>query len=206
MSFQIPSRRDIPSDGSDHRVGVAQDAYPVQLTLVAVPRLSPAAFLEGKITYGGEQTLLPGTAQLYRDGDFVGTTELEAKAPGESFDLGFGQDDQIRVERKAVKDEEGKAGGIFDMDKGERRYHWVTTVANYHGGTRLVEVREQLPHSRQEKIEVTAGDFKPKSDPEDGNKPGLKVWKMVLGPKEKTTIDFAYSVKFPAGSQISGLE
>lgn len=206
MSFNIPTRRDIPSDGSDHRVGVAQDFHPVQLTLVAVPRLSPAAYLEAKITYGGEQTLLPGTAQLYRDGDFVGTTELEAKAPGESFDLGFGQDDQIHVERKAVKNEEGNAGGIFDLNQGEKRYRWVTTIANYHTGTRVVEVREQLPHSRQEKIEVSDGEFKPKPDPEDAGKPGLKVWKLALGPKEKTEIDFAYSVKFPAGSQVSGLE
>jgi len=206
MSFKIPARRDIPSDGSDHRVGITQDNHDVTLTLVAVPRLSEAAYLEAKITYGGDQALLPGSAQLYRDGDFVGTTELEAKAPGETFDLGFGQDDQIHVERKAMKDEEGKAGGIFDIDKGERRYRWVTTIANYHVGTRVIEVREQMPHSRQEKIEVSEGDFKPKPAAEDLSKPGLKVWKMVLGPKEKTKIDFAYSVKFPEGSQVSGLE
>ena len=206
MSFNIPTKRDIPSDGTDHRVGIAQNNHPVKLTLVAVPRLSEAAYLEAKVTYGGEQTLLPGTAQLYRDGDFVGTTEIEAKAPGESFDLGFGQDDQIHVERKAMKDEEGKSGGIFDINKGERRYRWVTTIANYHVGTRTIEVREQMPHSRQEKIEVSEGEFKPKLVAEDASKPGLKIWKMVLGPKEKTKIDFAYNVKFPEGTQVSGLE
>jgi uncharacterized protein (TIGR02231 family) len=206
MSFQILTRRDIPSDGSDHRVGVAQNSHPVKLTLVAVPRLSQAAYLEAKVTYGGDQTLLAGTAQLFRDGDFVGTTDLEAKAPGESFDLGFGQDDQIHVERKAMKDEEGKAGGIFDINKGERRYRWVTTIANYHVGAREVEVREQLPRSRQQNIEVSAGELKPAPALEDKDKPGLTVWKLVLGPKEKTKVDFAYNVKFPAGTQVSGLE
>lgn len=206
MSFNIPTRRDIPSDGSDHRVGVSQKSHPVEINLVSVPRLSQAAYLEAKIIYDGEQTLLPGLVQLFRDGDYVGTTGLEAKAPGESFDLGFGQDDQIHVERKAMKNEEGDARGLFDVNKGERRYHWVTTIANYHTGARSVEVREQLPRSRQEKIEVSAGDMKPKPAVEDAGKPGLTVWKLVLGPKEKTKVDFAYNVKFPSGTQVVGLE
>ena len=206
MSFSIPSLKDIPSDGSDHLVGVAQNSHPVKLTLVAVPRLSQAAYLEAKVTYGGEQTLLAGEAQLFRDGDFVGTTDLEAKAPGETFDLGFGQDDQIHVERKAMKDEEGDGKGIFDINKGEHRYRWVTTIANYHVGTREVEVREQLPRSRQQNIEVTAGELKPKPAQENPDKPGLLTWNLVLGPKEKTKVDFAYNVKYPGGVQVSGLE
>lgn len=206
MTFSVPSRRDIPSDGSDHRVGISQDPYPVELKLVAVPRLSQAAYIEAKVTYNGEQTLLPGLAQLYRDGDFVGTTGLEAKAPGEAFTLGFGQDDQVHVERKAMKLEEGDAKGIFDFNKGERRYRWITTVANYHEGTREVEVREQLPRSRQQNIEVKAGEMKPKPAEADPEKPGLTVWKLALSPKEKAKVDFAYQVKYPAGTQVTGLE
>jgi len=206
MSFSIPTRQDIPSDGSEQRVGITQNTYPVKLNLVAVPRLSEAAYLETKITYEGEQELLAGTAQLFRDGDFVGTTDLEAKAPGESFDLGFGQDDQIHVERKAMKDEEGTGQGIFDVNKGEHRYRWVTTIANYHIGTREVEIREQLPRSRQQNIEVTAGELKPKPALDNPDKPGLVTWKLVLGPKEKTKVDFAYRVKYPAGTQVIGLE
>src|SRR5258708_37070953 len=107
MSFSIPTRKDIPSDGSDHRVGVAQNSHPVQLTLVTVPRLSQAAYLEAKVTYGGEQTLLAGETQLFPDGGFMGTTDLEAKAPGGAFDLGFGQEEQRHVGRKAVKEDKG---------------------------------------------------------------------------------------------------
>jgi uncharacterized protein (TIGR02231 family) len=206
MSFAVPSRRDIPSDGSDHRVAVSQDPYPVELKLVAVPRLSQAAYIEAKVTYNGEQTLLPGLVQLYRDGDFVGTTGLEAKAPGEAFTLGFGQDDQIHIERKAMKLEEGDAQGIFDFNKGERRYRWVTVVANYHEGKREVEVREQLPRSRQQNIEVKAGEMKPKPSAEDPEKPGLTVWKLALAPKEKAKVDFVYQVKYPTGTQVAGLE
>lgn len=206
VSYKVTTRRDVPSDGSDHRVGVSQAVYPVKLTLVAVPRLSEAAYLEAKVTYTGEQTLLPGVVQLYRDGDFVGTTGLEAKAPGESFDLGFGQDDQIRITRKAMKYETGDAEGIFDINKGERRYRWVTTIANYHIGSREVEIREQLPKSRQQNIEVALGNVLPKAAAEDPAKPGLVTWDLTLGPKQKTQVDFSYRVKYPEGTQVTGLE
>jgi uncharacterized protein (TIGR02231 family) len=204
MSFSIPVQRDIPSDGTDHRVGVAQDSQAVDLTLVAVPRLAQAAFLEAKISYEGEQSLLPGQAQLFRDGDFVGTTQLEAKAPGESFDLGFGQDEAIRVERKMVEEKSGDAG--FLSNQGEKRYHWVTTVSNFHEVARLVEVREQMPRSLQKEITVEALGISPKPQPEDPDKPGLICWKLELKPKDETRLDFAYKVDFPADSQVSGLE
>ncbi len=204
MSFSIPTHKDIPSDGSDHRVEIAENSHPVALTLVAVPRLSQAAYLEAKITYGGEQSLLPGQAQLFRDGDFVGTTYLEAKAPGEAFDLGFGQDDQIRVERKMVNETTGQAGFLFT--KGERKYDWVTTLVNYHSGVRTVEVREQLPRSHQKQITVEKDNISPKPQPENPDKPGLVCWKLELTPKEKTKLTFAYHVNFPEDMQISGLE
>src|SRR5258708_22265929 len=171
MSFSIPVRRDIPSDGSDHRVGIAETNHRVDLTRVAVPRLSQAAYLQAHITYGGEQALLPGPVQLFRDGDFVGNDNLTAKAPGESFDLGFGQDDRIHVERKMVGETKGKSGFLFT--KGERKYHWVTTLVNYHEGSRTVEVREQLPRSRQKDITVETTEISPKPIPADPVKPGL---------------------------------
>ncbi len=206
MTFVLPVSRDIPSDGTDHRVGIAQTSHPVDLTLVVVPRLSQAAYLEAKVTYGGEQGLLPGQAQLFRDGDFVGSTYLKAKAPGESFDLGFGQDDQVQVERKLLKNQQGEAGGLFDVDKGERLYQWVTTLANYHSGERTLEVREQLPRSREKDITVNGMDMSPKPLAEDADKPGLVQWKLTLKPKEKTKLTFAYQVKFPSGTQVTGLE
>ena len=172
--------------------------------LVVVPRLSQAAYLQAHITYGGEQVLLPGQVQLFRDGDFVGTTYLQAKAPSEVFDLGFGQDDGIRVERKIV-DEKSWNGGFFSTN-GERKYRWVTTLTSFHAGIRTVEVREQLPRSKQNDIKVETVEVLPKPQAEDKDKPGLLCWRLDLKPKEKTKVTFGYKVDFPQGGQVSGLE
>jgi len=206
MNFAIPVRRDIPSDGTDHRVGIAQNSQTVDLSLVAVPRLSQAAYLEAHVTYSGQQNLLGGSAQLFRNGDFVGTTDLDSKAPGETFDLGFGQDEEVHVERKMATNQEGAAGGIFDAHKGERQYRWITTVTNFHADTRTIQVREQLPRSRQKDITVEAAQLLPKPLDEDTDKPGLERWNLVLGPKEKGKITFGYHVKYPDNVRVTGLE
>ena len=206
MSFSIPTRRDIPSDGADHRVGIAQNTQPVDLHLVAVPRFSQAAYLQAHVTYSGEQALLPGPVQLFRDGVFVGATRLQARAPGEAFDLGFGQDDSIRVERKLVKNQSGESQGVFDIRKGERRYQWVTTITNYHPMAMAVEIREQLPRSRQKDITVDQTDASPKPQDPDKDKPGLVCWKLDLSPRQKAKLTFGYAVKFPDNAQVTGLE
>jgi uncharacterized protein (TIGR02231 family) len=206
MDFSIPVRRDIPSDGTDHRVAIAQNFQTVDLNLVAVPRLSQAAYLEAHVTYGGEQALLPGDAQLFRNGDFVGTTQLASRSPGETFDLGFGQDEQVRVERRMEKNQEGAAGGFGDVNKGERQYRWVTTVANYHSGPQTIQVREQLPRSRQKDISVEQTQVSPKPLDEDTDKPGLLRWNLSLAPKEKAKITFGYKVKYPDNVRVTGLE
>jgi uncharacterized protein (TIGR02231 family) len=206
MNFSIPVGRDVPSDGTEHRVAIAQNSQTVDLNLVAVPRLSQAAYLEAHVTYGGEQALLSGDAQLFRNGDFVGTTNLEPKSPGETFDLGFGQDEEVRVERKMAKNQEGGSGDLFDTNKGERQYRWVTTVTNYHSGPQTIQVREQLPRSRQKDITVEQTQVQPKPLDEDVDQPGLERWNLVLGPKEKGKITFGYKVKYPDDVRVTGLE
>ena len=206
MNSSIPVGRDVPSDGTEHRVAIAQNSQTVDLNLVAVPRLSQAAYLEAHVTYGGEQALLSGDAQLFRNGDFVGTTNLEPKSPGETFDLGFGQDEEVRVERKMAKNQEGGSGDLFDTNKGERQYRWVTTVTNYHSGPQTIQVREQLPRSRQKDITVEQTQVQPKPLDEDMDQPGLERWNLVLGPKEKGKITFGYKVKYPDDVRVTGLE
>lgn len=197
VNYSIKIPKDILSDGSDHRVGVTQDPHPVTLTLVTVPRLSTSTFLEAAVTYGGEQILLPGRAELFRDGELVGNTQLKARAPGEVFDLGFGSDDLVRVERKR---------GDEKSSPGDRRYRWLTTVSNFHPDVRVIEVREQLPRTQQREIRVDVTEASPDPQPEDTTKPGLYRWRMEIKPKEKATVTFAYRVRYPENIQLTGME
>lgn len=202
--FSVARRQDIPSDGAGHRVALASTRHPAELALVVVPRLSPAGFIEARIRYQGGQPLLPGPAQLFRDLDLAGQAHLGLVAPGEELTLGFGQDERIKAERVRQAQKGGEAGWLGSRDR--QRYEFRLKVANYHQGPRSVEVREQLPRSRQDAIKVTALQLDPKPLPEDKAKPGLQVWRLDLGPGESRELKLAYEVRWPEGRRVTGLE
>jgi uncharacterized protein (TIGR02231 family) len=200
--FTVGHRQDIPSDNQAHRVAISSGTHPAELSLVVVPRLSPAGYIEAKIQYKGEQPLLAGPVQLFRDSDLAGQAYLSYTAPGETLTLGFGQDERIKAER--VRQKQSSGGGWTGKD--HVQYAWAIKVSNFHQGPRTVEVREQLPRSRQDAIKVTALQVEPKAEPEDPAKPGLLTWKLDLKAGQSQTLKLGYEVKWPEDKRVTGLE
>lgn len=97
-------------------------------------------------------------------------------------------------------------GSGFLGRKGKREYRWATSVQNFHRGPRTIEIREQLPRSKQKDIVVTSMEFDPKPLAEDPNQPKLVRWRLRLPSKEKARILFSYRVKYPDDVRVSGLE
>jgi hypothetical protein len=77
---------------------------------------------------------------------------------------------------------------------------------NFHSTARKIELREQLPRSRQKEIEVEALELSPKPLPEDPSQPGLQRWLLELKPKQEQTLVFRYEVKFPDSKPVQGME
>jgi uncharacterized protein (TIGR02231 family) len=202
--FNVKRRTKIPSVGQGQRVTIAKSEHPVDLHLVVVPRLSPAGFLEAKIHYGGETPLLPGPAQLFRDSDLAGQVMLPSTVPGESFDLGFGMDERVKATRKRRAQKTGSAG--FLGMQGKRAYDWDIKISNFHEGEREIEVREQLPKSRQDGIKVSSLELDPKPLEEDPQKPGLLTWNLKLKKGEEKALHLRYEVKWPEDQRVTGLE
>ena len=203
-TYSITSLMTIPTDGDAHRVGIAENAYDATINLVCVPRLAQAAFIEASVVYGGEQQLLPGQANLFREGQFAGSIPLGPVAPGESFKVSLGKDDNMKVERKLITDK--SAGSFMGITKSQRRYRWVTTLKNFHEGARSIEIREQMPRSRQNSIVVEPMEMTPDPMAEPSDQPGLKRWKMDIPANGTSKVVFSYQVKFPDGSKVWGLE
>lgn len=204
-SFRISRPVLVQSGGEARRVGIGEADHAADLTIVAVPRLALAAFVEAKLEYQGEQPLLPGQAQLFHAGEFVGTVNLPSVGPGETVTLGFGQDPNVKVERK-LGDAKQADKGMLGLGKASRRYRWITTLTSTHPTVRQVEVREQMPRSRHAEITVEPLDLSPEPKAEDPNLPGLKKFTVELKPGKATKVVFGYIVKYPQNTRVSGLE
>src|SRR5262249_16097394 len=75
----------IRSDGAPVRVPIGSVELSAQHRILAAPELSLNAAHIVDLTNSTKQALLPGKVSLYLDGAFLGLTETEFVAPGESF-------------------------------------------------------------------------------------------------------------------------
>jgi len=104
VSYRLPGRADIPSDGSPHKVAVAEADLPAQLAYESIPRLLPYAFMRAEIQNTSELLFLPGKASVFQDGRFVGGITIhDAVALRQELTVYLGIDEAIRVERELTR-------------------------------------------------------------------------------------------------------
>ncbi len=144
-SFVIPGRVSVDNTGQAKKVRISGDEQDAKLTVETVPMLDPNAYLTASFTLKGDAPLLPGLANLYRDGVYVGQGSLPMLANGEDATLGFGVDDMVKVERKEVKKSVGEQGLLTSSNVEERA--WDISVKNLHKGKMPVRVLDRMPYS-----------------------------------------------------------
>src|SRR6185312_16973192 len=94
-TFNVPGRATIAGNGEVKRVLLASEDIEPVLSSRSVPKLNTDAYLYAKIKIAKGTPLLPGLVYLFRDGTFVGTSDMPLLPPGQDHDLGFGIDDQV---------------------------------------------------------------------------------------------------------------
>lgn len=192
VTFELPRPVTLPSDASRRqRTRIAALTPSARFTYVAAPILSESAFLRGDLVNDGAYQLLPGTAQVFMGGEFIGESAMPSVTPGGEFRLFFGPDRRLRVRREVLSRVTG-AGGLFG---GSTTTTWQDRILVDNGTGRDVrlEVYDRRPVSRNEKIECTLRDPRPalSTDPRyvEGRLPqGILRWDVTVpaaarGPK-----------------------
>src|SRR5262249_8134977 len=108
VTWKLPRPIAVPADGSPHKATITELALDAALDYITVPKLAPEVSLRAPVTNTSAHTLLPGRVSVFHDTDFVGTTTLDAVAPGEAIELQLGVDDRITVERELTKRQTSK--------------------------------------------------------------------------------------------------
>ena len=197
--FHIPRPVDIPSDGTRHGNIVAMETMPVSVEYLAVPKLSPHAFLRSELVNNAPYPLLPGRVNIFSGGCFIGTSQLKRVASGEKFDLFFGVDDQVTVKREELK--RHKEGGLFGGNR--QTYSYRIETANFRKEARNITIRDQLPVAGDEEIKVSLEE--PSQKPDEIKPDGTLVWKLQVKPGEKRELTFGIAVEYPKDREITGL-
>lgn len=200
--YRIPGVATVPADDAPHKFGLATLDLPAEITVQAVPKLAPRAYLQAKATYGGAMPLLPGRVALFREGTYIGNGSLDLLRPGEALKLSFGVDDKVRVKHQLETGGRAREGVFSRSKRVERRYR--IDVANYHARPITITVQDGLPVPQDEriKVELLQGTA-PTAQDVEGRK-GVLAWTYEYAPKEEKAIAFGYALSYPEDARVPG--
>ncbi|MEU6076187.1 mucoidy inhibitor MuiA family protein [Micromonospora sp. NPDC047074] len=189
----------VPADGSAYRATIAVLELPARLDHVTVPVRAAEAHLRATVRNTSAHTLLPGPAAVFHGADFVAATRLKTWAPGEETELALGVDDRVRVERKLGRRADTRAT-LGSTRRREVEYR--ISVANHTPQAATVEVRDQLPVSRDEAVVVRESTLVP--PPAERTELGELTWRLRLGPGESGEIAMGFRVELAKGVELAG--
>ncbi|MBI5877584.1 MAG: mucoidy inhibitor MuiA family protein [Chloroflexi bacterium] len=201
VTYRLAQTVSVPSDGTPHKVTISTIELKPRMDYISVPKLTESAFRRAKVTNASEYTILPGRANLFLDGDFIGSTNLKLVAPNEEFELALGVDDRIFVKRKLVTRDVDKAFIIGDRRR--LRVGYEIELRNLRTVKSALDVRDQLPVPRNEQIKVKLESADPR--PGEQTDLGELKWLLALAPNEKKFLRFEFTIEHPAQQTVEGL-
>lgn len=191
-SLGAPGKVRVPCDGKPVRVPLFSFESAAERELLVVGELAEAAVLRTTFVNTSPRPLLAGPVELVRRGGFAGRTTLLYVAPGERVALGWGADPTIAVSREVGQHDEEQSL----VSSWRARTHRVRVrLSHLTGGEAVVWVRERVPVSELEKVQV---DLVAK-ETTAGRQPdahGMLEWRVVLGPHARERVKLVYRVRW----------
>lgn len=196
--YQGQARVSVKSTAENVRVPLAKETYPVSAYYTATPGIDSTAFLEATVTNKGERPILRGPLTIFVSGNFAGDGFMETTGPGAQIRLPLGADEDVRLKRKVIPKTETK--GVFSKDD-VTTYRVIIEVANYKKRAIKVGVKEPLPKTNNEDLEIELLKVTPKqaAGPDDE---GILRWELELQPGKTRTIELEYKITRPANWQL----
>jgi uncharacterized protein (TIGR02231 family) len=211
VRFQLPRHETIESRAQPTTVLVGRATLDVTAERTCTPALDPTVWLRGRAKNTSAWTILPGNAAVFLGADYLGLARLDAVQPGQELTLHLGADPMLTVERTQTKDM--SEGPAFFSSRAKKVEAWRIHLENHGARTSArdgavdVIVREVLPRSRNEKVEVEMTKCEPRTSKDerwkqDRDEKGIETW-VVRVPKDGATdLVWESTIQYPKGAQL----
>lgn len=199
IEYAIKVKQDIPSDGKEHIVPISNFELPASYSYHTVPKLDQHAYLLARIGDYNQYNLLPGQANIFFEGMYIGRTNLNPQITSDSLVISMGLDDRVSIQRNILKDFTSQK--VIGANKKELKGYELILRNNKNQPVKL-EVLDQVPIPRNKEIEVEIVEIGDANYTPDY---GKVLWNIDLLPGETKKIRFIYSVKYPKDKQLSGI-
>lgn len=181
----------VRSDGRSIRLRIGGSRLKAERRIIAVPEESLSAAVALHMTNKTQQPLLPGSVARYRDGAFLGMTDLDFVASDEDFSVFFSVADQIKLTRELDK----KQSSLVRDTKNRMQLSFVSTVKNLSDKEVTLVLAERVPVSENTEIRVTNVKISPNEKPDAK---GIYRFTMTLKAREEQKVRVSYQVDYPS--------
>lgn len=163
------------------------------------PKLDHDAFLVAKAVGWEAFNLLPGEANIFFEGTFVGKSYIDQNSIKDTLSVSLGRDKRIIVKREKLKDLSSRK---FIGANQRESFTYQISVRNTKTDVVKIIVEDQVPVAQDSQIEVSVTDVGAAYHNKDT---GKLSWEITLQPSETKTIIYKFDVKYPKDRQIEGL-
>lgn len=197
--FDIALPYTVPSSGQPTAVDIRNYTMNASYQYAVAPKLETDAFLMARATGWEEFSLLPGEANVFFEGTFVGKSYINPNELKDTLSVSLGRDKRIVVKRDKVKEFTSRK-----MIAGNERetLGYEISVRNSKAEAIQIVVEDQIPVSQHSQIEVLAIDLGAAAY---NKETGKLTWRWTLQPGESRKVQFRFEVKHPKDKPITGL-
>ena len=195
--FVLENKNTVKSDNVEHKVSIMSSDFPAHFRYSTVPKLMPRAFLKAKIINHSGYPLLPGTANVFLDNNFITETQLNHASPQEAFWVFLGVEEGIKVDYTFIR-KSLASKGLFKQ-KHALTYESLIKVKNNKTTKAEVIIWDQLPISNHKNIKIELLEPKIAKDSTNPKIDRFKLvnWLFTLKPGKELEIPVKFSVTYP---------
>jgi uncharacterized protein (TIGR02231 family) len=198
--FDIALPYTISSSNKPVLVDIRNHELKADYKYAVAPKLDADAFLIARALGWEDYSLLPGEANVFFEGTFVGKTQIDPNTIKDTLAISLGRDKRIVVKREKLKDYSSKK----QIGTNQRAtYAYEISVRNTKTEAVTILVEDQIPVSQNNQIEVTVTDVGGARYLEPS---GKLIWEMSLQPNESKKVTYKFEVKYPRDKIVSPLE
>jgi Domain of unknown function (DUF4139)/N-terminal domain of unknown function (DUF4140) len=189
--FEIENPYSVPTDGKVYTVDINNYELNALYEYYSVPKLDASAFLTAKITDWQELNLLPGEANLFFEGTYLGNSMLDVMNAGDTLNLSLGKDKGVIVKRTLMKEYSSKK--FLGSNKTDSRQYEILVRNNKQQPIKII-VEDQFPVSTNKDIEVDKLSYENAKLDDDTKK---ITWSFSIESKKENKLQLGYAIKYP---------
>ncbi len=197
VEYEIDLPYSISSNNEKYMVLVNSKTLDTEYKYYTVPKMDLSCFLVAQITDLDDLNLVPGHANIFHNGAYLGNTYLNTANMNDTMNLSLGKDPLLLVKRTMLKKESKEK---IVGEKILKTFAYYIEVKNHKSTSVKITLQDQIPISQTKEIEIELI---------NGSKgrlneiTGLMEWDLKLRPKEIEKIDLVYTVKYDKTKQVN---